>query len=236
MENVRIQTTQNVDIEYQLASVADRIVSTLIDFMFMGCYLLLFGIIMAATNNFSQSPTVAVIAFLPIMLYNIVCETFLQGRSFGKMLMKLQVVKLDGAQAGFGNYLLRWLLRPIDIFFWGVIAMITIILNGKGQRLGDLAAGTTVIKLKYKTTIKDTILKSIVSDYTIVFTNVSLLSDNDIAIIKDVLAFCLKWKDRETLQKLAVKTQQVMGITTELTPRKFIDTVIADYTHFHFDK
>jgi uncharacterized RDD family membrane protein YckC len=236
MENVKIQTTQNVDIEYQLASVADRILATLIDFAFILAYILLFMLILSLFSTISGNDTLILIAMIPLMLYNLLCETFLQGKSFGKMLMKIQVVKLDGTQAAFSNYLLRWLLRIVDISFWGVIALIVIILNGKGQRLGDIAAGTTVIKLKHKTTMDDTILKRTASDYTIVFKTVSLLTDTDIAIIKDVLEFSKKHDNYQAIQKLYQKTQQVMGITTDLSATKFLETVIMDYNHYHFDR
>jgi uncharacterized RDD family membrane protein YckC len=239
MENVRIQTTQNVDIEYQLASVGDRILATVIDFLFFFVYILVLAIIadLTGAGNVAENRGVAAIAFLPLMLYNLLCELFFQGKSFGKMLMKIQVVKLDGTQAGFSNYLLRWLLRVVDILICqGVIALIVIIVNGKGQRLGDIAAGTTVIKLKQRTTIQDTILKNIKPDYTIVFKNVSLLTDNDVAIIKEVLEFSRKHDNYEAIQKLALKTQQVMGVTSDLSFVKFLETVIMDYNHYHFDK
>jgi uncharacterized RDD family membrane protein YckC len=215
MENVRIQTTQNVDIEYHLASIADRILATLLDFVFFVAYYLLFLLILSFFGTISENRAVVSIAFLPIMLYSLLCETFFQGKSFGKMIMKIQVVKLDGTQAGFGNYLLRWVLRVIDIYFWGMVALIVIIINGKGQRLGDIAAGTTVIKLKHRTTIQDTILKNIIPDYTIVFKSVSLLTDTDVAIIKDVFEFSKKHGNKEAIQKLSLKTQQTMGITTD---------------------
>ena len=59
-------------------------------------------------------------------------------------------MRLDGTRPGLGDYVLRWLLRPIEViaFTSGVRQpCITILLNGKGQRLGDLAAGTTVVSL-----------------------------------------------------------------------------------------
>lgn len=236
MENVRIQTTQNVDIEYQLASIADRMLATLLDYLFFAAYLLLIGFIISLVGGIYENKAGFTIALLPIMLYSLLCETFFQGKSFGKMIMKIQVVKLDGTQARFGNYLLRWLLRVIDVLLSRAIAIIVIMLNGKGQRLGDIAAGTTVVKLKYRTTIDDTILKTISSDYTIVFPTVSLLNDNDVAVIKDVLEFTKKHKNKEAIPKLFLKTQQVMGITTELAPRQFLETVVKDYNQYHFDK
>lgn len=235
MDHVRIQTTQNVEIEYPLASVGDRILATLLDFAFFTAYSILFLIIVAMTgtgmNNF-----IPLICYLPLMLYSLLCETFLQGKSFGKMIMKIQVVKLNGTQAHFSDYLLRWLFRIVDLFlFSGLIALLTIIINGKGQRIGDIVASTTVIKLKQKT-IDDTILKKIIPDYQLTFKEVARLTDHDITIIKEVLAFSIKNNNQQALLKLAEKTKQTMGITTDLPAQQFLETVIQDYNHFFFEK
>ncbi|HLC82856.1 MAG TPA: RDD family protein, partial [Bacteroidia bacterium] len=145
MDNIKIQTTQNVDIEYELASIGDRILATLLDYLFFFGYTLLVFLFFGLLNSDLEDYLwLLVLCFLPILLYDLLCETFFQGKSFGKMIMKIKVVKLDGTQAGFGAYLLRWLLRIIDTrIFSGGIALIAILANGKGQRIGDMAAGTT---------------------------------------------------------------------------------------------
>ncbi|MBA3971750.1 MAG: RDD family protein, partial [Bacteroidetes bacterium] len=160
MDNIKIQTTQNVDIEYELASIGDRILATLLDYVFFIAYFVLLLIIAGFTKGlFFESIAVIIILVLPVFLYDLLCEMFFQGKSLGKMIMKIKVVKLDGTQAGFGAYMLRWLLRIIDTkLFSGGVALIAIIVNGKGQRIGDMAAGTTVIKMKQKITLNDTIL------------------------------------------------------------------------------
>lgn len=235
MDHVRIQTTQNVEIEYPLASVGDRILATLLDFAFFMAYGILIVIILSFSGS-RMSNVVAILLYLPVLLYSLLCETFFQGKSFGKMIMKIQVVKLDGTQARFSDYLLRWLFRIVDLFlFSGLVALLTIIISGKGQRIGDLVASTTVIKFKQKT-IDDTILKKIVPDYQLVFQEVSRLTDHDIAIIKEVLAFSVKNNNQEAILKLAAKTKQTMGILTDLPPQQFLETVIQDYNHFYFEK
>jgi hypothetical protein len=162
---------------------------------------------------------------------------FFQGKSFGKMIMKIKVVKLDGTQAGFGAYLLRWLLRIIDTrMFSGAIALIAILANGKGQRIGDMAAGTTVIKMKQKVTINDTILNKVKPSYTIVFEEVSKLSDADIAIIKEVMQVALRTGNQQAIDRLAKKTKETMGITTNLPHTQFLATVVQDYSQYNFDK
>ncbi len=238
MDNIKIQTSQNVDIEYELASVGDRILATLLDYVFFIAYGLLILLTVSITKSrIFDSIAFWVIILLPVLLYDLVCETFLQGKSFGKMILKIKVVKLDGTQATFGAYLLRWLLRIIDTrIFSGGVALIAIILNGKGQRIGDMAAGTTVIKLKHKVTINDTILNKVIPDYTLVFPEVSRLTDTDIAIIKEVMLVSLRTNNQEAIEKLAIKTKTAMGITTNLPHTQFLATVVNDYSFYSFDK
>lgn len=240
MDNIKIQTTQNVDIEYELASIGDRILATLLDYVFFLAYFLLvilFVSLISLTVFSRGNAVIFILAALPILFYDLLCETFFQGKSFGKMIMKIKVVMLDGSQAGFGSYLLRWLLRIVDMrMFSGAIALIAILANGKGQRIGDMAAGTTVIKMKQKVTINDTILNRVKPDYTIVFHEVSKLSDNDIAIIKDVMRVSLQTNNTGAIVRLANKTKETMGITTNLPHAQFLATVVQDYTQYNFDK
>lgn len=238
MDSVKIQTTQNVDIEYELASIGDRILATLLDYLFFFAYIVFLLIIGSATAGIIfQSIVVIVILCLPILLYDLLCEMFMQGKTFGKMIMKIKVVKLDGTQASFGAYLLRWLLRIIDTrILSGGVAVIAIFLNGKGQRIGDMAAGTTVIKMKQKVTLNDTILMKAKPNYTLVFPEVSKLSDTDIAIIKEIIQVSIRTNNNDAIEKLAQKTKATMGITPNLPNAQFLTTVINDYNHYIFDK
>lgn len=240
MDNISIQTTQNVDIEYELASVGDRILSTLLDYLFFLAYFLLFMLFVSLTRSWYDDHNIAVLVifFLPLLFYDLLCETFFQGKSFGKMIMKIKVVMLNGSQPNFGAYLLRWLLRIIDTtwVFMGSVGLITILVNGKGQRIGDLAAGTTVIKMKQKVSLNDTILNRVKPEYSIVFNEVAKLSDNDIAIIKEVMRISLQRNNVEAVAKLAAKTKEAMGVTTNLPNAQFLAVVVQDYSHYNFDR
>ena len=78
---------------------------------------------------------------LPTTFYSLIFEIAMNGQTPGKYLNKIRVVKIDGSKPTLGSYLTRWLLRIIDIwFFTGSVAVFTILFNGKGQRLGDIAA------------------------------------------------------------------------------------------------
>jgi len=238
MENIRIQTSQNVDIEYELASIGDRILATLLDYVFFVAYFLVVLLINTYTKGYMvKNVALIVIWMLPVLLYDLVCEASLQGRSFGKIIMKIKVVKVDGTPASFGAYLLRWLLRIIDTrLLSGGVALIAILINGKGQRVGDMAAGTTVIKLKHRVSINDTILNKPIPEYQLVFQEVSKLTDNDIAIIKEVMLVSLRTNNTEAIDKLAKKTKAIMNISSNLKDTEFLATVVQDYSFYNFDR
>lgn len=239
MQSIKITTTQNVEIEYALASIGDRILAALIDYAVIIGYLigtiLLQSILPAGAG--SGRIAVFVIIYLPVFLYDLLCEIFLDGQSLGKKQMQIKVVKIDGSQPDIGSYLLRWLLRPVDITLTtGGAAILTILLNGKGQRLGDLAAGTTVIKLKSAIGLQDTIFTRLTADYQPVFSQVAQLSDADIAVVKEVLDASLAIENAGVGDHLEAKARQAleekMGIKSDMSPRAFLSTVLRDYNYF----
>lgn len=242
MQTIEIQTAQNVNIEYPIASVGERVVAAIIDQLIMVGYIIamifLYIWILNITEGTSMYFPVAyfVIWFLPVFFYQLLCETFLNGQSFGKKLMKMRVVKLDGSQAGIGSYFLRWILAPIDIYFtYGSVGLVTMIVNGKGQRLGDLAAHTTVVKLKAEAKLEDTILKATPVNYDVKFPQVSLLSDNDISLIKEVLDMNYKKPDIKVYTGIINKTKEAIeikiAVNTDMHPLTFLDTVLKDYNY-----
>ena len=68
-------------------------------------------------DGLDQWSIIAIISVigLPVMFYSLIQESLWEGQTIGKKLMKVKVIKLDGYQAGFGDYLIRWLFRLIDI-------------------------------------------------------------------------------------------------------------------------
>lgn len=245
MDGIKISTTQNVELEYEPAGVGYRMLSTLLDSIFMVVYVIVVLFIIGLTSGLQHvfedynylSITLLIIAFLPLMLYHFLSELFMNGQSFGKKIIGVKVVKTDGTQPGIGSYAIRSLMRIIDIHLInGLIAIISIAVSDKSQRLGDMAAGTTVIKLGSKVTLRDTILFRQVQDYKIVFHQVALLSDRDIAIIKEILEHSVTTYKPETLNLLAEKVKAKMGISSDLKNDLFLKTVLLDYSHYQFEK
>lgn len=243
MENIGIETTQNVNIDYKIASLGDRVIAQIIDFLILFGYafammFLLIYINQALYNSSIYFPTAYfVILYLPFFLYDFIFEVFLNGQSIGKKLMKIRVVKIDGSQPGLGSYFLRWILKPIDVFLTqGSVAFITLLINGKGQRLGDLAANTTVIKLKQDVKLEEIILPNVEGTYEVIFPQVSLLNDRDIQIIKDVLNHKMNadiYAYQNLVDKAKIGIARKMGIEADANGLKFLNTVIKDYIHLN---
>ncbi|HSJ12595.1 MAG TPA: RDD family protein, partial [Gillisia sp.] len=144
MDNYQIETAQNIGIKQNVAGIGDRILAFIIDALILIGYAILasFGIAGLGLDG-GQLWVYYLIIGLPVFLYHLIWEIFNNGKSPGKAALNIKVARLDGSRPGFGQYIIRWLLRLIDISISsGGVAIVTILLNGKGQRLGDLAAGT----------------------------------------------------------------------------------------------
>jgi uncharacterized RDD family membrane protein YckC len=245
MENIGIETTQNVDIQYNIASIGDRVVAQIIDMLIAGGYAFaMIFVLVYLGNTFSGSPfyyptAVFVVLYLPFFLYDFLCELFLNGQSFGKKLIKIKVVKIDGSQPGIGSYFLRWLIKPLDVYFtYGSVGIITMLINGKGQRLGDLAGNTTVIKLRQEVKLDEILLPKVVVNYEVKFPQVSLLTEKDIQIIREVISHrkntdALSYQN--ILEKAKISVSNKMGIQSEMNALFFLDTVIKDYTYLNLN-
>jgi len=242
MTQLSINTTQNVNINFTAASVGDRIFAQLLDILVMIAYAVVVGVLLDITgltttieamDNWSMMGAYGII-YSPIMFYTIVQESLWEGQTIGKRIMKTKVIKLDGYQAGFGDYLVRWLFRLVEIFIgYGIIALIAVIASKKSQRLGDMAAGTAVITLKNKVNINHTIIQDINSDYVPTYPLVIKLSDNDVRIIKETFETAITTRDFATIIKLREKVLSVTGIKNQSgNDQDFIRTLLKDYNYY----
>lgn len=228
MQKIYLQTTQNVAIEYDLASIWDRIVANILD------YLILAGYIISALLIFTWLKTGMAFFFIfmiPVIFYQLLCEVLMEGQSFGMRQRKIKVVRLDGMQPDLGNYFLRWILRPVDLFFYGGIAIMAIIISGKGQRLGDMAAGTSVVKLKNKAAFHDTIFRATEEEYNPVFPEVVRLSDNNIHVVQEAIVFYKNNRNMDPARQLEEKIKILLNIRSDMDTMDFLHTVIRDYNH-----
>jgi len=235
MEQINIQTTQNVFLRHRIASVGERILAALIDgVIFVIYYMAVAAIASKVLNN---DYVLIVIVLSPILLYDLLCEIFLDGQSFGKKILKIKVVKIDGSQPSIFNYLIRWLFRIIE---YAPIAMVIIIINGKGQRLGDIAAKTCVISLKDKADLKNTIYVDVPQNYQVKYEQVNLLSETDIKTIFEVLTHYRKNVSNANTATIVHHTARMVeektGIVNDTNPAQFLNRIIYDYNFLNKKK
>lgn len=237
MNNLQINTTQNVNLNYTIVSIGERIVAFFIDLFILYLYSILVNLVGEAIgyvydDRWTQRGLVALI-FLPAMFYTLLMHIIFNGRTVGKMLLKMRVVKVDGSPVHWSNYLVRWMLRLVDIWlFVGSIGLLTILFSEKRQRLGDAAAGTVVISTKNRTTVSHTILEELDVTYVPKFTNVTLLTDKDIRLIKETFTIAKGSSDFRTLKALREKVESILKTNSELYDIQYLDTVLKDYNYF----
>ena len=230
MQTIRIQTSQNIEVEYQLAGIGDRIVAYLVD---LAIYLAYFFVIFLANDalGFMNNGYIVFLVLLPPVFYSLLCETFMNGQTVGKKAKNIQVISLDGGQASFGQYLARWLFSLIDVLPFGVVAVVMVSLSEKNQRLGDKVAGTTVVRTHIVTAMRDTIFEETPDIYQPLYPGVTLLTEGDIALVKEVLNRNRKMPNYSLVIKAADKIKSVLGLQSNHEPEDFLRTVIKDYNH-----
>ncbi|AWM12638.1 RDD family protein [Flavobacterium sediminis] len=237
-----INTTQNVTINFTAATVGDRLLAQILDILVKAAYIILVVFLFELTDfdrfftGLDPWSIMAVISLigLPVMFYSLVQESLWEGQTIGKKIAKIKVIKLDGYQAGFGDYLIRWLFRIVELTVGnGLFALIVMIINKRNQRLGDIAAGTAVISLKNKININHTILQEINDDYVPTYPLVIKLSDNDMRIIKENFEKAIAMRDFNTIIKLREKVIEVTGIKNQSgNDQDFIKTLLKDYNYY----
>lgn len=231
-DKISIQTNQYIDLEQSYASIGERIVAAMIDYaVYFGIFLT--GTIIATSVN---KPVIILITLILLSFYELALELITNGQSIGKRIMKLKIVKTDGSSPNFLAYLIRWVFRLIDVLPFGSIATLTIILNNKGQRLGDIAAGTAVIRLKKNIQLQS-LTVNLPSDYKPVFREAVNLNDHDIKIIQEALECWYDKNDVSAAAKILAAARDAfekkLRIQSTQNHIEFLTTLQRDYYYFH---
>ncbi len=240
MDPLRVQTAQNVDLAFATAGVGYRILAWLVDGLIVTAYLYLVVQVMGQLDvGGDGSTTVFIILFLPILLYHLLWEVFFEGRTPGKMVVKIRVARLDGAQPTLGQYMLRWLLRWVDVTFSsGAVAIIAVAVTRSAQRLGDVAAGTTVVRIHRRVKLGEVMYRRTPEGYAPSFPEAERLVDADIRTLRAVLVKLRLEKKSRATQNLARRAKTAvenrLGIKpVRMPPEAFLRTIVDDYTASH---
>jgi uncharacterized RDD family membrane protein YckC len=232
MQTIRVRTTQNVFIEYPLGSIGDRILAHLLDRIILIFYSI--AVVALLLNAEVEEEYVWLITLgFPWMFYSLLFEILMNGQTPGKRALKIQVVRLDGTPPTIGDYLMRWIFSFVDIYILsGVVAVVTIAMGGKGQRLGDVVAGTSVVKLVEQNQITtEQVFVPTEEKYTPTFAEVTTLNEKDIELIQRALEVNRDQGNIQPVLIISEKIKALLKIETDMPPVKFLYTIIKDYQH-----
>jgi len=145
-----VETPERVRFRYRLAGPGRRAAAWLVDTLIRFVVFVIVGlVVLFATGSTLEGVGMGLLLLLGFLLewfYGVVFETLTAGRTPGKMLLELRVVRGDGSPGRFPDFLLRNLLRAIDflpaLFGVGVLVMLV---DRRMRRLGDLVADTVVV-------------------------------------------------------------------------------------------
>ena len=235
MRKIDITTTQNVTIEYELATVMERSIAAILDIIiiYLGT-LMLFLII----KLFVDGPVGNYYLYILIpgsFFYHLLLESLNHGQSLGKKILKIRVVKITGERPTFFDFLMRSAFRFIDITTTsGTLALITISSSAKGQRLGDFFADTTVIKLINieRISLNRILAMDKLKSYTPSYPDVLKFKEEEMLLIKETLERYIKFSNdshTEALNMLVKKIEGQLGIVAPKNKTLFLNTLIKDY-------
>lgn len=232
MQTIQVRTTQNVFIHYPLASVGDRILAYLLDQLILVVFVIAVGLLLFYGEIESYWVWILFIG-LPVLLYALLFEIFMDGQTPGKRVLNIKVIRLNGTPASIGDYVLRWIFALIDLkFLSGAIAVILIAAGGKGQRLGDMVAGTSVIKqVEQKEITAQEVFVVANTEYQPVFAQAIQLNENDIDLIQRALEVNRDIGNSQPMLAITEKLRTQLGIQTDMPPVKLLYTLIKDFNH-----
>jgi uncharacterized RDD family membrane protein YckC len=234
MHTVQVHTAQNIPVEFELGSLGDRILGRILDGLFILAYVAAWVLILVFSHLRDQTwiAGTVIIGAIPILFYDLVLEATCHGQSLGKKIMHIRVISLDGKQPAFSQYLIRWLFRLVDFSLTeNLCALLCVALNPRHQRLGDMVAGTVVIRTRARSTEADTLYVPLAQDYQARYPEAAGLSDSDVRLIKEVLAHYARSGNLVLLHDTAEKVRQTLGLPAVADPASFLQTILTDYNY-----
>lgn len=253
-ETLIIETPERVPLAFALASIGNRFLAVAIDHTIQFVSIFVVAWIFISITGFGpwgdssetademlqQMPnwTIAIMILVIFLLfagYFIVFEWLWNGQTPGKRLLKLRVIRDDGRPLTLWEAIARNLLRIFDAFPGFVIpiysvGLIVIFLSGRDQRVGDVFAGTVVIRERlddaptfaetFSNTITDAAFRR-VQVRTEFQANVNLLNEREVEVIETFLR--RRW-DLTERQRLWMAWRVAMPLMYKLKPNYNMQT------------
>jgi uncharacterized RDD family membrane protein YckC len=151
-------TGEAVVLQVRIARMPTRALACAIDFtlqviVLIVLFLTLFGFLLGGASEALGAALVFVVLLLVLVGYRVVMETLTRGKTVGKMLLGLRVVRDDGSSIRFRHALVRsllWIFVDFAPWFAAGPGIVASLMNKQGKRIGDMVAGTVVIRERHQ--------------------------------------------------------------------------------------
>jgi uncharacterized RDD family membrane protein YckC len=151
-EDLVVATPEQVAFRFETAGLGSRFAAQLLDLVVLAAVLVAigvvgFGIAVAGGQPLLGLLVFVILAFASFLAYWILPEALWSGQTIGKYVLHLRVIDARGGPITVGQAVIRNLLRIVDFLPWSyALGTIVMFSTARSQRLGDLAAGTIVIR------------------------------------------------------------------------------------------
>ena len=263
-ETLIIETPERVPLAFSLASIGNRFLAAIIDHLIqytlmilvvvIGTVMMGYSLLDSEDSFFTEAPKWAAAILLILLFaiyfgYFVVFEWRWNGQTPGKRMMKLRVIRDDGRPVTIWESVARNLLRIIDTMPGPMysVGLITIFLSGKDQRIGDIFAGTVVIRERadeaptfaeaFSNPISDPAFRRVrpVAQYNI---NVRQLSDSEVEVAENLLR--RRW-DLTDRQREWMAWRVALPLMYKLKPEYDLETFsyegfLEEVVHRHYSR
>jgi uncharacterized RDD family membrane protein YckC len=243
VDKLIIDTPEQVHLEFVLAGIGSRFMAALLDTLIqvgIGILASLVAVVFAATPLTSGSPTwvLAILVFVSFLIlwgYYAIFETLWKGQTPGKRWAGIRVIKESGRPINAYEAIARNFVRFVDYLpaFYGV-GVITMLLNHKNRRLGDLVAGTLVVHETSDREVAPSFnSSSATSDF--IYPQAANLTLQEADLIEAFLVRRLDMSSairRENAERIAAMLSNRLAISPEMRPadtESFLELVVTEF-------
>jgi len=232
-KHIDIITSQNVVITYDLADFGNRFLSNIIDLGLIYLFNYLRQIlVLAGIGEFFMVENIML-----IWIYHLTIITFFKGRTVGMRALGLRIMKPMGGEVAFSDLFLRWIVRPLDITFTvGALGSFLMLGSEKRQRLGDMLAGTVVVRSKQSVHFSLADILSFHNKNTnspIKYPMVRHFQETDMLFIKNLLQNQAGYSSRvhyEAIIDCALHMGKILQLESQPADNKaFLQQIVNDY-------
>ncbi len=259
MSIIKVPTSFNIDLEFEIPEFYRRLIALLIDALILFFYLKIAGKIYESFNGLDDtgSRALGLILYIPLFLYHVIMEITMDGQSVGKKIMSLKVVNENGGRPSISQFLIRWMVRDIwfililqlglyndyvgnraeGIFLilfvicYFIAEIVLVVASKKSQRIGDMLAHTILIRTNTRTRIEETVFQEVSDTYKPEFPQIMQLSDKDINAIKSILETARKKGDFNMAATASEKIKAHLKIDSAMSPFDFLEVLLKDYNY-----